>query len=196
MKPVLKKARMMPTALFFPVLLRLAGPLAFVLSTIVAGILNRSFILVLCMTVAATVTTVLIRRISPSPAMDLKAVLSPDAAPNPPSIYRGVGRRFAIGLIAYSMVFGLAALVAAVFKTTEFEPKLMLSDIWFLAVPAIIAVIGAWVSARVGLTQMAGLMDQMQSAFSEMQAQQSGADAGDEAFTVEGEVIDPESRDS
>lgn len=186
----------MPVALLFPIFLRLAGPIAFVMATILAGVMNRSFMLVAVLALAATLTTVIIRKVSPSPAMDLKAVLSPDAAPQPANAFRGAGRRLGIGLVGYAAIFGISAAIAAIFQTTEFEPQLMLEDAWFAAVPAVIAFVGAWVSARIGLNQMATMMGGMQDAFSQMQARQNPENPNGDAFTFEGEVIDPDERDS
>ncbi len=182
----------MPTSFLVPILLRLAGPISFLVAAITAGVMNRSVLLIPLLTLVATLTTILIRKVSPSPVTDLQSVLSPDAQPTPPNIFRGAGRRFAIGLVGYGLAFGLAALVAAVFKTTEFEPQLMISDSVYLIVPTILAVICAWVSARIGMSQMAGMMGQMQEMMAQMQAAQSGQNAEDAAFTVDGEVIDPE----
>lgn len=182
----------MPTSFLVPILLRLAGPIAFLIAAIAAGAMNRSVLLIPLLTLVATLTTVLIRTVSPSPVTDLQSVLSPDAAPAPPSVFRGVGRRFAIGLVGYGLAFGLAALIAAMFKTTEFEPQLMVSDTIYLIIPAVLAVICAWISARVGMSQMAGMMGQMQEMMAQMQAAQRGQGGEDEAFTVDGEVIDPE----
>jgi len=185
----------MPVALFFPILLRLAGPIAFVIAVAVAGAMNRSFILVPLLALAASLTTVVIRTLTPSPAMDLGAALRPDSEQRPHNPFRGSGKRFAAGLVGYAIMFGLAAWIAALFRTTEFEPQVMLSDGWFALIPAILAFVGAWVSARIGLNQMAGMMDQMQDAFAQMQAGQAPPGADDDAFTVEGEVIDPDDRD-
>ena len=186
----------MPVALLFPILLRVAGPIAFVLAIATAGAMNRSFILVPLLAAAASLTTIVIRTVTPSPALDLKAALTPDAEQRPHNPLRGTGKRFAAGLVGYTIVFGLAALVAAIFRTTEFEPQVMLVDAWFAIIPAILAFAGAWISARIGLNQMAGMMDQMQDAFAQMQSGQRSGDPEDDAFTVEGEVIDPDRRDS
>ena len=187
----------MPVAFLFPILLRLAGPLAFAFAAIAAGVMNRSFIIVPLLAVIASLTTVIIRKVSPSPAMDLKAMMTPDAAPQPANPFRGVGRRFAIGLVGYAVLFGLAASIAAIFQTTEFEPQLMPTDMWFTGIPAVIAFVGAWVSARIGLNQMASMMGGMQDVFNQMQSGPDTATADDEdAFTFEGEVIDPDERDS
>ena len=186
----------MPIALLFPVLLRVAGPLAFISATIVAGVMNRSFMLVPVLAVAATLTTILIRKVTPSPAMELKDMLSPEATPVPNSAFRGIGPRLAAGLVGYALLFALAAGIAALFQTTEFEPQLMIADLWFAAVPAVIALIGAWISARIGLNQMASMMGQMQDAFSQMQKGQSAPGSETDAFTFEGEIIEPEDPDS
>lgn len=182
----------MPTSFLVPILLRLAGPIAFLGAAIVAGVMNRSVLLIPLLTVVATLTTILIRKISPSPVTDLKSVLAQDAQPQPPNIFRGVGRRFLIGLIGYGLAFWLAAMIAAIFQTTEFEPQLMIADTPYLIVPTFIAVIGAWFSARIGVSQMAGMMGQMQDMFAQMQAGETRQGGDDDAFTVDGEVIDPE----
>ncbi|MEM6557595.1 MAG: hypothetical protein AAF642_17055 [Pseudomonadota bacterium] len=186
----------MPVTLFFPILLRLAGPVAFVLAVAVAGAMNRSFILVPLLALAASLTTVIIRAVTPSPAMDLGAAIQSQSEQRPHNPFRGSGKRFAAGLVGYAIIFGLAAWIAALFRTTEFEPQVMLSDGWFAIVPGIVAFVGAWISARIGLNQMAGMMAQMQDAFTQMQAGPSPAGSDDEAFTVEGEVIDPDNRES
>lgn len=185
----------MPTSFLVPILLRMAGPVAFLTAAISAGVANRSVLLIPLLVVAATLTTILVRTISPSPVSDLQSVLQPGEEAPPANPFRGTGRRFAIGLVGYALAFGLAAWIAAIFQTTEFEPQLMMSDTIYLIVPAIVSVIGAWLSARIGLNQMAGMMSQMQDVFAQMQAaqaEQQGANGEDSAFTVDGEIIDPE----
>ncbi|MEO1659780.1 MAG: hypothetical protein AAFR51_02240 [Pseudomonadota bacterium] len=186
----------MPIALLFPILARLAGPISFASAAIVAGGMNRSVVMVPLLAVTASLATVLVRWLLPSPVNDLKAMLSPEAEPAAPNPLKGVGQRFGLGLIGYGLLFGLAALIAAVFKTTEFEPQVLSSDIWFLAVPGAIAIIGAWVSARLGYTQMAGMMGQMQTVFADIKSQQAPQPGEQDGFTFEGEIIDPEDRDS
>jgi hypothetical protein len=181
----------MPFALFFPFLLRLAGPIAFLGAAIVAGVMNRSFVLVPLLALAATATTIIIRKVTPSPAMNLQSMLDPNAAEVKPNLFKGLGPRFAMGLVGYAFAFGIAALIAAVFQATEFEPRVLGSDLAFLIVPALLAFVGAWVSARLGLNQMASMMGEMQGMFSQMQTGQGPAN-DDDAFTVEGEVIDPD----
>ena len=182
----------MPAALLLPVFLRLAGPLAFIAAAIAAGVLNRSFMIVPLLAIAATLTTIVIRKVIPSPVEGLQTMLNPDAPPQNPSPFRGMGRRFGLGLIGYAIAFGFAALIAAIFQTTDFEPRLMPSDAGYLFIPALIALLGAWGSARLGLNQMAGMMGQMQDMFAQMQAAQQGHPAEDDAFTVDGEVINPD----
>lgn len=186
----------MPIALLLPILARLAGPMSFASAAIVAGVMNRSFVLVPLLAVTASLATILVKWLLPSPVSDLTSMLSPDAEPAAPNPLKGVGRRFAAGLIGYGLLFGLAALIAALFQTTEFEPQVLSSDIWFLAIPGVAAIIGAWISARLGQAQMAGMMGQMQDVFAQMQAQQAGQQSEEDGFTFEGEIIDPDDRDS
>ena len=183
----------MPIAVFFPFLLRLAGPIAFLGAAIVAGVMNRSFVLVPLLAIAATLVTILIRRFTPSPALNLQAMISPEAQPAKPDLFKGLIPRFGIGLVGYAIAFGLAASIAALFQSTEFEPRVLASDIWFAAIPAVLAIAGAWLSARLGLNQMASMMGEMQGMFAQMQAGQAPSAANDdEAFTVEGEIINPD----
>jgi len=183
----------LPFALILPVLLRLAGPIAFVLAALSAGVMNRSAMIIPLLAVAATLTTVLVRKFSPSPALNLQAMLNPQASTKPESIFKGLLPRFGAGLVGYGLAFGFAALVAALFQVTEFEPRLLVTDTAFLIVPAILACFGAYMSAQMGLNQMANMAGQMQSMFSDIQAQQAANDeSGDAPFTFEGEVIDPD----
>lgn len=186
----------MPAALLLPILLRLAGPLAFIGAAMTAGILNLSIIMVPLLAAASTATAILIKTVTPSPAMELKEMLDGSAPSEKPSPFKGVGRGLAIRTLGFGVMFGLAALIAALFQTTELEPSIRASDFGFLIVPAAIALIGAWISARIGLNQMAGMMGQMQDAFAQMQTGQPQPEAEDGAFTFEGEIIDPEDRES
>ncbi|MEM1086215.1 MAG: hypothetical protein AAGH90_00680 [Pseudomonadota bacterium] len=181
----------MPAALLLPVLLRAAGPAAFIVSAMTAGVLNQSIVLIPLLALAATVTTILIRKVSPSPVTDLAQMLNPDAAPAPKSIFAGSAQRFGVGILGYAVCFGFAALIAAMFQETEFNQTLVQSDIWFAIIPAVIALIGASLSARMGANQMADMAGQMQAMFAQMQSQNGQTNPPeDDAFTVEGEIID------
>lgn len=181
----------MPSALFLPILLRLAGPIAFVIAAMTAGAMNRSFVIIPLLALAASLTTILIRVVSPFPALDLQTALNPDAPPQKSSPFRGVGRRLIIGLFGYAFAYGFAAVIAAVFQSTEFERQLSSGDVGYLLIPGIIAFFGALLGARLGVNQMAGMMDQMQDMFSQMQAR-ANPQGEDETFTFEGEIIDPD----
>ncbi|MEL6414014.1 MAG: hypothetical protein AAFQ15_03640 [Pseudomonadota bacterium] len=180
----------MPQTLLLPLILRVAGPIAFVLAAMTAGVMNRSIMIVPLLALAATATTIIIRMVSPFPAFDLKSALNPNAPQEKPSAFRGAGRRLIIGVIGYGFAFGFAALIAAMFQTTEFQPQIGVSDAGYFIVPGVIAVIGATIGARIGVNQMAGMMDQMQDMFAQMQS--PGSANGDDEFTFEGEIIDPE----
>lgn len=180
----------MPQTLLLPLILRVAGPIAFVIAAMTAGVMNRSIMIVPLLALAATATTIIIRMISPLPAFDLKSALSPNAPAEKPSAFKGAGRRLVIGIIGYGFAFGFAALIAALFQATEFQPRLGLEDAGYFFVPGLIAVIGATIGARIGVNQMAGMMNQMQDMFAQMQAQNPAND--DDGFTFEGEIIDPD----
>jgi len=87
----------MPAAIFLPILFRIAGPLAFLGATATAGVMNRSIMIVPILAATATITTILIRKFTPSPTVELKAMLTPEVDARPESPFRGMGRRFAIG---------------------------------------------------------------------------------------------------
>ena len=180
----------MPNTLLLPLVLRLAGPIAFVIAAMTAGAMNRSIMIVPLLALVATATTVIIRMVSPFPSFDLKSALSPDAPIEKPSPFRGAGRRLLIGVIGYGVAFGIAALLAALFQATEFQPQLGFGDVGYLIVPGFIAVIGATIGARIGVNQMAGMMDQMQDMFAQMQTPEAAND--EDGFTFEGEIIDPD----
>lgn len=187
----------MPTTFLTPLLLRLAGPIAFVIAAMAAGAMNRSVMIIPLLALAATATTILIRLVSPFPALDLKSALSPDASPPKNVAFRGAGRRLLIGTVGYGFAFAFAAVVAAVFQATEFQPRLSLDDSGFAVIPGIIAFVGALVGARIGVYQMAGVMDQMQDMFAQAQNPSGTAPTeGKDVFTFEGEIIDPDKPDS
>ena len=180
----------MPNTLLLPLIPRLAGPIAFVVAAMTAGAMNRSIMIVPLLALAATATTIIIRMVSPFPSLDLKSALSQGAALEKPSPFRGALRRLLIGVIGYGIAFGIAALLAALFQATEFQPQLGFSDAGYLIVPGLIAVVGATIGARLGVNQMAGMMDQMQDMFAQMQTPDAAND--EDGFTFEGEIIDPD----
>ena len=180
----------MPQTLLFPLLLRVAGPITFVAAAMTAGVMNRSIMIVPLLALAATATTIIIRMVSPFPTFDLKSALSPNAPAEKPSAFRRAGRRLIIGIIGYGFAFGIAALIAAIFQTTEFQPQITISDAGYFLIPGLVAVIGATIGARIGVNQMAGMMEQLQDMFAQMQTQKPAND--DDGFTFEGEIIDPD----
>ena len=186
----------MPSALLLPVFLRLLGPIAFIGAAIAAGVMNRSIMIVPLLALVAVGASLLVQSVSPSPAMDLKNLLNPGQSTAPPSPFSGLGRRIGLRVLGYGIVFGIAAILAAIFQATEFEPQIRMFDLGLAAIAALLAILGGLLSARLGRNQMEGMMDQMQDMFSQMQSAQAPGSPDEDAFTVEGEVIDPENRDS
>lgn len=183
----------MPVALLVPILLRAAGPIAFIIAAMAAGVMNQSLMIVPLLALAATIATIIIRKVSPSPAVDLAAMLDPNAVPQKKSIFDGAGKRLGIGLVGYAVAFGFAALVAALFQETEFNQTLTTSDGWIILIPGILAILAAMLSARMGSNQIADMAGQMATMFAQMkdqQGDQTDPTADDDAFTVEGEIID------
>ncbi|MEO1642705.1 MAG: hypothetical protein AAFR74_05165 [Pseudomonadota bacterium] len=187
----------MPAALLLPLLLRAAGPIAFLIAAVTAGVMNQSFMIVPLLAIAATVTTIVIRKVSPSPASDLAAMLDPNAIPKEKSIFEGAGKRLGVGLVGYTVTFGIAALIAAMFQETEFNQTLTQTDAWIALIPSVLAIFAAMLSARLGANQIAGMAGQMADMFAAMKAQQgdpNGPAQDDDAFTVEGEIIDKDEK--
>ena len=69
----------MPLTLLTPLLMQLSGPLAFIISAGLAGLLNRSLMLVPLLALTATSVSVLMRILIPSMRAELQTVLQPDA---------------------------------------------------------------------------------------------------------------------
>ncbi|MEM7494164.1 MAG: hypothetical protein AAF296_12340 [Pseudomonadota bacterium] len=185
----------MPLSLIFPIALRAAGPVAFIISAMAAGAMNQSVMLVPILALTATLTTLLIRKVSPSPAGELAAALNPQAEQKRKSVFKGALKRFGAGLIGYAVCFGIAALIAAMFQETEFNQLFVRSDIWFALIPAIIAIVGAYFSSRMAFGQMADVAGQMQTMFAQMQDR--GHPAGtpeDDDFTLEGEIVEDDNK--
>lgn len=183
----------MPAALLFPILLRAAGPIAFILATLTAGAMNQTVMIVPLLALAATLATILIRKVSPSPAVELAAMMNPNAPPKKKSAFDGAGQRLGAGLVGYGACFGLAALIAALFQETEFNRTLTLTDAWLILLPAILAVLAAMLSARLGADQIVSMAAQMEDMLKQAKAQSGHPDDGsdpDDSFTVEGEIID------
>lgn len=183
----------MPAALMLPILLRAAGPIAFILAAMTAGVMNQSFMIVPLLALSATVVTIIIRKVSPSPAVDLAAMLDPNAVPKKKGIFDGAGKRLGIGLVGYAVAFGFSALIAALFQETEFNQTLTPTDGWIILIPSVLAVLAAMLSARMGSNQIADMAGQMATMFAQMKEEQGapGDPAADnDAFTVEGEIID------
>ena len=169
-----------------PVLLRVLASAVFAIAVIYAGVANRSILIVPLIAFAAAAVQWLVSIVAPSPITGLQQMVSPDAAP--PNPVAKFGRGFGVSLVLYLFLFGLSALIAALFQETEFARRLIADDIWIVALPAGIAFAASVLSAKTGTNQVVGMMEDVQKAFAEMQAQQAQQDmAADDDFIVEGE---------
>ena len=186
----------MPIGLALPIILRLAGPIAFTLAAVTAGIMNRSIMIVPILALAGAGVAILIRIYAPSPVLEVKNLLNPEAQQKPPGVFDGLGRRLLLGVLGYGIVFSLSAWIAALFQSTEFAQQVGVTDLVLAIIPAIIALIGAWLSARIGYSQMASMTAQMQDIFAQMNDGPQAQSGEDDAFTFEGEIIDPDDKDS
>lgn len=178
--------RAMPVNLMLPVLLRVLASAAFIVAVIYAGIANRSVLIVPLLAFAAASIQWLVSVIAPSPITGLQQMVSPEAPPPNPAVK--FGRGIGVALVLYLVLFCLSALIAALFQETEFARRLESADLWIAGIPALVAFAASVLSAKTGTSQVAGMMEDVQKAFADMQAQQAQQDmAADDDFIVEGE---------
>ncbi len=180
----------MPISLALPIFLRLAAALVFVVAVIVAGVMNRSIMMVPLLAGAATLTQWLLARIAPGPMASLQSSLG--GAPQGPVPLNRLGGRFIAGVFGYGLLFILTVFISALFKETELERILTRTDLSILAIATGLAILLSLLNAHFGSKQVAGMMGDLEATFADMQRQQER----EEAFTVEGEMIDPEDQRS
>ena len=185
----------MPLALILPIALRAASTLVFLVAVVVAGVMNRSIAIVPLLAIAATLTQLAVRRVAPSPIEGLQAAFQSPMGP-PPHPAAKLLRSALTSTVAYGVLFGFSALIAAMFQVTEFSRIVTQFDFGLIAVPTVLAFLTGVLVAKTAASQAANMMGDLQQAFADMQAQQPGQPANDEEpFTFEGEIIDPDDRD-
>lgn len=174
--------------------MQLSGPLAFIVSASVAGMLNRSLMLVPLLALTATGVSVLMRKLIPSMRAELQSVLQPGAPVVVVPATAGAVRGFFLRWLGYGFVFLSAAMLAALFQITEFEPRLQTTDLWFLCIPAAIAMPSRLLAHHLGIGRAANIATTMQGVFKQNQpVYRDGRASEGDPFTVEGEIIEPDS---
>lgn len=181
----------MPAFLIIPIALRVAATLVFIIAVVVAGVMNRSIMMVPLLAITATLVQWLVGKITPNPVNALQDALDTGIATRPGA--QKFAPRIIAGTIGYGLVFMLTVFISALFQETELERALTQTDAMILAVTAGIAGVLSLLHAHTGARQAANMMGDFQQAFNEMQTGQAAND--EDAFTFEGEIIDPEDRD-
>lgn len=183
----------MPAALALPLMLRAAAAIIFLVAVIAAGIMNRSVFIVPLLAVAATLTQFLVSKIIPSPLTDLKAGLNPQAPPTPAltKLTRGV----IIATFGYGILFVFTVFISALFQETELAHNFTRTDLYLIAIPAIGAAILSLINARIANAQMATMMSGVQAMYAQMNPDGPPNPANDDdAFTIDGEIIDEDGK--
>lgn len=180
----------MPKALLFPILLRATPGLVLLITACIAGVFNRSVMIVPLLAIAGTLSQYAASRFAPNPLDSLKAAFTGgQTAPGPGA---KLTRGFIMSTLGFGVVYGLSALIAALFQETEFARTLTGFDAGLVIIPALMAFVLSIFVAKSIARQAAHMMGGLQEVFSEMQAQAGPAANDDDAFTFEGEIIEPE----
>ena len=180
----------MPLRFLFPLFLQLAGPLAFLNAAGLAGILNRSLLLVPLLALTATGLSWLMQRWGLAFGSAVIALFGKPANARPGPSMRGLIASFVGRWLGYGVVFLGAAMFAALFQVTEFEPRLQPTDLWFLAAPVLIALPAQFLAHHLGLGQAQSFMQAMQQRYTHHTSGPDAPSASETPFTVEGEVIE------
>ncbi len=178
----------MPLFLALPIILRIASTLVFLVAVIVAAVLNRSVMMVPLLAAAATLSHWVAGKFVPNPLSNLAGATR---IRMPMSSLPGrLVPRFLIGVFGYGILFALTVLISAIFQQTELERAITNTDFIIIGVASAIAIILSVINAYTAATQVTGIMADLQQAFGDMQDGQ--VPDGEEPFTFEGEVIDPD----
>ena len=178
----------MPIALALPIILRIASTLVFLVAVIIAAALNRSVMMVPLLAAAATLSHWVAGKFAPNPLSNLDGA---DNVRTPTGSLLGrLTPRFLIGAIGYGILFALAVLISAVFQETELERAITQTDFIIIGVASAVAIALSIINAYTAASQVTGMMSDLQQAFSDMQNDQTPD--GEEPFTFEGEIIDPD----
>ena len=158
-------------------MLRAASAFVFVIAVIVAGAANRSLLMVPAIAAVATLANL------NTPRMSINLTGAPEQ--------RLVGRAMTVFFtrtVMFAFVFGLSALIAALFQETEFARDFTNFDVILVTVPFVLALILTTMAMRSPLGNPEEFVQDLRKAFAEMQ-ENGGPQpaANDDAFTVDGE---------
>lgn len=162
-------------AIWMPLIMRVLSALVFVIAIIVAGAANRSLLMVPAIAAVATLANL------NTPRMGVNLL----GAPQQGIVARAMTIFFTRSFL-FAIVFGLTALVFALFQETEFARDFTVFDVCLLVVPFGLALIFTMVSMRSPLGNPQEFMADLQKAFEDMQTGAPNSEQ-DDAFTVDGE---------
>lgn len=172
----------------FPLLIRIAAALVFPVTVAVAAILNRSFLMVPLLALAATGVQLLMSRVAPNPLTSFGAMAQ--SGPKPVSLNTTMVTFF-IGACFYAGVFILFVFLSALFQETQLAHGIAPIDFVMIAIPSALAALFSFVSSRLAAAQVTDLMQQFQSGLNPDGAGRSDFDP-DDGMTIDGKVIDPD----
>lgn len=161
-------------AIWMPIMLRAASAFVFVIAVIVAGAANRSLIMVPAIAAVATLANL------NTPRMSINLTGAPEQGL--------IGRAMSVFFtrtVLFAVVFGLAALIAALFRETEFARDFTNFDVILVTAPFVLALILTTIAMRSPLGNPEEFVNDLKQALAEMQA--GDTPDNDDAFTVDGE---------
>ena len=165
-------------AIWMPILMRVASALVFVIAIIVAGVANRSAIMVPMIASVATLAHL------NTPRMTINFTGKPEQ-----SLISRAMTVFLTRTIVFGIVFLLSVGIAALFQETELARNLSNFDMVLITVSFALALLFTAISMRSPMGNPEELMADIQRAFDEVSSG-AGPAANEDAFTVDGEFED------
>lgn len=176
----------MGSQLRFALALQLGSSLVFVVAAIVAGAMNRSVPVVLMLAAAMTLCGIVVK--SSGRTAGLGGLMGGDA---PASPWSGALQGFIGRVIGLGLIYGLTVLIAAIFRETEIEQRVLGFDVILVGVATGVALVCALVAQRIMMAQgdaLQSMMAQFQSRMQEMQGRRPGTgSAANDDDIIEGD---------
>ena len=167
----------MPTSMRYALALKFLGGIAFLVAIVTAGAMNRSLAIIPLFALAMTLAGLILRR-GVTQGLDLGALMGMPTTPNENrGFFDGAFNMFVQRLVGVAVLFGLTVLIAALFRETDIDRLVGVSDAALVGVPFAITLAAGYASQRMlsGMgDELAAMMAQMQSKMADMQAQRAG----------------------
>lgn len=165
-------------AIWMPILMRLASGLVFVIAIIVAGIANRSAMMVPLIAAVATLAHM------NTPRMTINFGQKSEQ-----SVLSRAFTVFLTRTILFGILFVVTVGISALFQETDLAREFATFDIFLLTVPFGLALLFTAISMLSPMGNPEQMMADIQKAFDDVSAGRGPA-TNDDAFTVEGEFED------